>query len=181
MLFYFWLPSAAVVLIACLMLWLMLRELKSQTADGSPAASPSRNGRPLVFLTGPTTLGEDERRRAVERISNLNKAVWSHTKSRTIAPPVQNRRDLNAILHAEAIAVLPLWNYYPLPRLHVAIANALGIPVVRAHDLHPIPPEHRQLGTTEVDGVCDCQADAVIQRVGELFGDEHKRQLVERN
>lgn len=179
---------AFVSALAGVMLFLMLRSAGVSIVDGTKSRR-SRSlgswtiatGRPLVFLTGPTAIHEVDRRRAVERISNLDKAVLSHTENHSIPATVRNRRDLTAILNAEAVAVLPLWNYHPLPRLHVALANALGIPVVRADDLSPVPIEQRQLGTTTIDGVCDCDPDAVIKRVGELFGHEQKRQLIARN
>lgn len=52
---------------------------------------------------------------------------------------VYMRTDIAQVLSADAVAVLPGWQKSKGARLEVSIAVAIGIPVVWAADLSPVP------------------------------------------
>jgi hypothetical protein len=66
------------------------------------------------------------------------------------------------------------WQFNRESRLFVAIAGAAGIPVLNADTL--LPMSVPRLYVREADGECECGREAILARIGELFGAdaEHK-------
>jgi hypothetical protein len=61
------------------------------------------------------------------------------------------REDLGMVLRADAVAVLPRWNYSKGARLEVAVARAIGLPVLTAETLEPVPDAQCRLEVMEAN------------------------------
>jgi hypothetical protein len=59
--------------------------------------------------------------------------------------------DIARVLRSDAVAVLPLWNSSNGARLEVAVACAIGLPILYAETLEPVPAWKCRLEVVEED------------------------------
>lgn len=160
---------------------LLIRSLCASAARADRAldrfAAHRKAKRSTLFLvTAPTAEPPDVRAEAA-RLTAPGRDVITMTPFGADDPEAAARRDLAALLKCDAVAVARTWRFWRHPRLLVAAADALGLPILMADDLKPVPPFYRRLIVTEVDGACECDRDTVAVRVGELWGRDAEASL----
>src|SRR4051794_21256503 len=104
-----------------LSVWTVFRRLSRTGADDS-AVRAEQGG--VVFLAGPA-MAQDFSRHAAS-IRSQRYVVLVSTDESQLPTAQSMREDLAALLQADCVAVMPLWNYWARPRLLVATAHAMG-------------------------------------------------------
>lgn len=174
--FWLWVFGTGASIVGSAFVLSMFRSAK--VADrSSPWKYDPRND--VVFLTGPRrSIVADAASVEMSLNDSGRKVLMSADLCGSTRPTHDEiRNDILSICCADCVAVLPLWRCYGRPRLHVAIAQAIGKPVVYADTLKPVPAQHRRLFVQDLEGACECGREEVIERVGELWGKDIEKLL----
>lgn len=132
-----------------------------------------------ILLLGPPNTSAEEIAGFVRELKERGYAevrVSAEPHKNSLAEAV--RLDIHMLMLSRVVAVMPLWHRWPRPRLIVAAARSLGLPVL---DITTMRQCSGWLRIVHDDDRCRCSMPSVIRRVGEHFGRDCANLLRSRN